>query len=62
MFAGGDRFSVADAAALPFLQRINDEYGFPEGAAVLTQWYARCLAVDGVEATVLSPGSYWWWW
>ena len=40
-YLAGDAFTLADVSALPFLQRIHQEYdGFPDGCPRLTSWCA----------------------
>mmetsp|Transcript_31312 Transcript_31312/g.73013 ORF Transcript_31312/g.73013 Transcript_31312/m.73013 type:complete len:248 (+) Transcript_31312:96-839(+) len=59
-FATGSSFSVADAAAVPFIQRIEQRYGLPESTPALRDWWAKVQARPGVQRTLQS--SWWWWW
>mmetsp|Transcript_23652 Transcript_23652/g.60161 ORF Transcript_23652/g.60161 Transcript_23652/m.60161 type:complete len:278 (+) Transcript_23652:50-883(+) len=59
-FAAGDHFSVADAAAVPFVQRLAENYGIPKELTALSAWWARVRARPGVSKTIMK--SWWWWW
>mmetsp|Transcript_36785 Transcript_36785/g.73311 ORF Transcript_36785/g.73311 Transcript_36785/m.73311 type:complete len:202 (-) Transcript_36785:174-779(-) len=57
-FLAGDRFSVADACLLPFLQRVEDQ--IPADANNLRAYMARAHKQPAFAKTVVS--SWWWWW
>ena len=59
-FLAGDDFSLADVSALPFLQRIHEEYGFPAECEKLEAWYARASRRPCFSKT--RQASWWWWW
>mmetsp|Transcript_125381 Transcript_125381/g.390359 ORF Transcript_125381/g.390359 Transcript_125381/m.390359 type:complete len:246 (+) Transcript_125381:72-809(+) len=59
-FAAGGRFSVADAAAVPFIQRLDERYGLPERAMALQRWWRLVRERPGVAGTLQR--SWWWWW
>ena len=56
-FLAGDRFSVADACLLPFLQRVEGD--IPRDAEHLRGYMARAHKLPSFEKTVVS---FWWWW
>lgn len=58
-FLAGERFSVADACLLPFLQRVKSE-GLPSDTPHLRAYYDRCASLPAFSKTVVS--SWWWWW
>ena len=54
----GERFSIADACLLPFLQRVESD--IPTDARHLRAYMARARHVPAFSRTVVS--SWWWWW
>ncbi|CAN0069185.1 unnamed protein product, partial [Laminaria digitata] len=59
-FVCGDTFTVADASAFPFLQRVHREFGFPSECVRLKAWYASASRRPGVRKTIKK--DFWWWW
>jgi len=57
-FLAGDRFSIADACLLPFLQRVEED--IPKDAGNLKSYMARAHTTPAFAKTVVS--SWWWWW
>ena len=57
-YLAGDRFSIADACLLPFLQRVEDD--FPSSVEHLRSYMARAHKLDAFSKTVMA--SWWWWW
>ena len=57
-FLAGERFSIADACLLPFLQRVED--GIPRDATHLRAYMDRAHVLPAFSKTVVS--SWWWWW
>mmetsp|Transcript_2904 Transcript_2904/g.6059 ORF Transcript_2904/g.6059 Transcript_2904/m.6059 type:complete len:224 (+) Transcript_2904:61-732(+) len=56
----GERPSSADCAAFPFVWRIHDEFGLPDGCAKLGSWLSTCSENPSFRKTVQR--SWWWWW
>lgn len=58
----GDKVTVADCAAFPFLWRIDTEYGPVEdqGCSKLRAWLDHCKSNAAFSTTVQQ--SWWWWW
>lgn len=59
-FAAGKSFSVADAAAVPLVQRLESEFGLPEDLPRLRSWWEQVKSRPAVKKTLAS--SWWWWW
>ena len=66
-YLAGERVTLADCAAFPFLWRIDREFGIgtgggaaAEGEAKLRAWLDTCLRTPAIKKTV--PGAGWWWW
>ena len=58
----GKKFTVADAAALPFFWRLNNEYGLcSKDTPNLKAWLDRCLQDESVVTTIPTSGWWWWW-
>ena len=57
-FLAGERFSVADACLLPFLQRIEPD--LPSDAKNVRAYMGRAHKLPAFSKTVMS--SWWWWW
>ena len=57
-FLAGERFSIADACLLPFLQRVEDD--IPSSATHLRAYMERAHKLPAFSKTVMS--SWWWWW
>eukprot|EP00984_Skeletonema_dohrnii_P018421 scaffold8597_cov174-Skeletonema_dohrnii-CCMP3373.AAC.4 len=57
----GERMTLADCAAFPFLWRIDQDYGIEgDGEEKLRDWLNVCLETDAIKRTVVR--SWWWWW
>ncbi len=62
-YLAGEAFSVADAAILPFLQRLVDDHDalVKEAAPKLYDWFQEAASQQkSFKATVIS--GYWMWW
>jgi glutathione S-transferase len=60
-FLAGAEFSAADVRALPFLARVDEEYGLASlGCDKLAEWFVMCKRRPAFLSTVV--GSPWWWW
>jgi len=59
-FAAGRSFSIADAAAVPLVQRLESEFGLPEDLPRLRRWWEQVKSRPAVEKTLTT--SWWWWW
>ncbi|KAL1521720.1 hypothetical protein AB1Y20_021375 [Prymnesium parvum] len=57
-FLAGERFSVADACLLPFLQRVESD--LPSSSKHVKAYMARAHVLPAFAKTVVS--SWWWWW
>ena len=57
-FLAGERFSVADACLLPFLQRVEED--IPDSLRHLREYMARAHKLPAFSKTVVS--GWWWWW
>ena len=57
-FLAGERFSIADACLLPFLQRIEPD--LPKEAKNVRAYMDRAHKLPAFSKTVVS--SWWWWW
>ena len=59
----GDKFTVADAAAFPFIWRLNNEYGLgSDDTKQLHAWLELCSKDESVKKTIPTQGWWWWWW
>uniref|UniRef100_A0A7S0CP74 GST C-terminal domain-containing protein n=1 Tax=Amorphochlora amoebiformis TaxID=1561963 RepID=A0A7S0CP74_9EUKA len=56
----GHQFTVADASAIPFFQRLEKEYELLKDYPRLSKWYKHTSSLEGVKSTFRS--SWWWWW
>ena len=57
----GERMTLADCAAFPFLWRIEQDYGIgSNGEEKLKDWLEVCLKTESINKTVVR--SWWWWW
>lgn len=58
----GDKITIADCAAFPFLWRIDSEYGPVEsqGCQNMRKWLDHCKDNDAFAKTIQS--AWWWWW
>ncbi len=57
----GQRMTLADCAAFPFLWRIDQDYGIGnEDEEKLRDWLNVCLKTETIKSTVVR--SWWWWW
>lgn len=55
----GDKVTVADCAAFPFMWRLNDEFGL-NGLENLQAWLTTCEQNESFSKTIQS--AWWWWW
>jgi len=53
----GDKFTVADCCAFPFIWRLDQEFGV-EGK--LKNWLISCENEKSFQKTIQN--SWWWWW
>jgi len=60
----GDKLTVADCAAFPFLWRLDQEFGKlsekQHQCGNIRKWIDHCLQDKAIKCTVQS--SWWWWW
>ena len=58
----GDKVTIADCAAFPFLWRIDTELGPVEnqGCQKLRNWLDQCQSNKAFSKTIQQ--SWWWWW
>lgn len=56
----GDKITVADCHAFPFLWRINNEFGLSSDYPNLSRWLDTCCKQAAFKKTIQS--SWWWWW
>ena len=57
----GERMTLADCAAFPFLWRIDQDYGIDsDDEEKLRDWLNVCLKTETMKSTVVR--SWWWWW
>lgn len=57
----GERMTLADCAAFPFVWRIDQDYGIgTKGEEKLRDWLNTCLETDAIKRTIVQ--SWWWWW
>ena len=60
----GDKITIADAAAFPFLWRINEEFSGScwkkNGCHNIPVWLDHCSKQQPFSTTIQS--SWWWWW
>lgn len=59
-FVCGATFTAADVSAFPFLQRVKEEFGFPESCTRLEEWYTSASCRPTVRKTINK--NWWWWW
>ena len=59
-FLCGAAFTGADVSAVPFVQRLESEFGIPESCPLLRRWWEAVRQRPSVQATLRS--SWWWWW
>lgn len=58
----GDKLTVADAAAFPFIWRLNNEYGLGSNdTKQLRAWLDLCSKHESVKKTISTKGWWWWW-
>lgn len=56
----GDKPTIADCAAFPFLWRLDNEFGLEKECPKLKTWLGHCGNQDAFSKTIQS--SWWWWW
>ena len=60
-FLASDLPSIVDCSVLPFLYRIDNEFGINEDEyPSLSKWLKKMLNITEVKETI--PESWWWWW
>jgi glutathione S-transferase len=61
----GEKLTLADCAAFPFLWRIDQEFGIGgngnDGEEKLRQWIDKCMETEAFRRTILARGWWWWW-
>jgi len=61
----GEKLTLADCAAFPFLWRIDHEFGIGgngnDGEEKLRQWIDKCMETEAFRRTILARGWWWWW-
>lgn len=62
-YLAGEKLTLADCAAFPFLWRIDDEFGIgsQEGEERLRAWLDKCKETDAIRRTMPVQGWWWWW-
>jgi glutathione S-transferase len=58
-FLCGEKITLADCAAFPFLWRLDNEFGL-ESCPNIRAWLDACGETEAFAKTVQS--SWWWWW
>ncbi len=58
----GDKVTIADCAAFPFLWRIESEFGplDNQGCKNVKRWLDHCQSNEAFSKTIQQ--SWWWWW
>jgi len=58
----GNKVTLADCAAFPFLWRLDSEFGPLEkkGCTKIREWLDKCGETEAFSRTIQS--SWWWWW
>eukprot|EP00639_Heterosigma_akashiwo_P005534 CAMPEP_0194568822 /NCGR_PEP_ID=MMETSP0292-20121207/6789_1 /TAXON_ID=39354 /ORGANISM="Heterosigma akashiwo, Strain CCMP2393" /LENGTH=200 /DNA_ID=CAMNT_0039418959 /DNA_START=320 /DNA_END=922 /DNA_ORIENTATION=- len=59
-FLTGEQVTVADISMFPMMQRVESEFGFPQGSEKLRTWFDSMMALPAVNET--CQASWWWWW
>jgi len=63
-FLCGDKITIADCAAFPFLWRIHETFGFKNSknqeCQILCNWLSRCKKEEAFRKTIEQ--NWWWWW
>lgn len=59
----GDKMTLADCTAFPFLWRIDQEFGIGQGASEenLRAWLDKCMDTESIKRTIPVQGWWWWW-
>lgn len=61
----GEKMTLADCAAFPFLWRIDQEFGIgdgdDDGEEKLRLWLDNCRKTEPFRRTILAQGWWWWW-
>lgn len=67
-YLAGERVTLADCAAFPFLWRVDQEFGIGTGGGAaagdegnLRAWLDTCLRTPSIRRTVPKQGWWWWW-
>lgn len=58
-FLCGEKVTIADCAAFPFLWRLDNEFGLEECPNIRV-WLDTCREIDAFAKTVQR--NWWWWW
>jgi glutathione S-transferase len=62
-FLAGERPSVADASAFPFLWRLSERFDLVSDSTsypAVAAWLEAFGSIEAVKQTVVR--SWWWWW
>jgi len=59
-YLAGERMTLADCAAFPFLWRINEEFGINDQKN-LNDWLNNCVENESIKRTIPAQGWWWWW-
>lgn len=60
-FLAGERVTVADCHAFPFLWRLEQEFDFVSSEYInLSEWLRSCSKQPAFQRTIQN--SWWWWW
>lgn len=59
-FLCGEKITLADCAAFPFLWRLDQEYGLQDDCPKIGAWLSTCQKMDAFSKTIQS--AWWWWW
>lgn len=59
----GEKLTLADCAAFPFLWRIDQEFGIGnvDGEENLRFWLDKCTKTEAIHRTIPTRGWWWWW-
>lgn len=63
-YLAGEKITVADCAAFPFLWRIDQEFGIggaSENEDKLRAWLDQCIDTPSIKRTIPAQGWWWWW-
>lgn len=62
-YLAGERMTLADCAAFPFLWRIDQEFGIgrDDDEGKLRAWLDFCMDTTPIKRTIPVQGWWWWW-